>query len=137
MELKPNFIALAIKKKLNEASQSNKISACSEVVEFFFDKLSDKSNIPTGKAIKTRSNLSYEVFKEIVDTVGFDFSFYEMKRNIINEKLLKRRNEIAHGQNITFDISEFEYLLGEIRALMDYFKNQIDNSVSLKSYKKN
>src|SRR5579872_1537411 len=61
-KLTNNFIAIASKKLLNEATQSNKIAIYAKVTEFFITGLAERCNFST--EIVTRSNLSSEVLRE-------------------------------------------------------------------------
>ncbi len=134
-ELASNFIALAMKAKLDEVSITNKAIIHNEVVEFFLSGLSERSRIPRdSEAINTESNLNSNVLKNITFTLGLDYSTFETKENLIDEKLLKNRNEIAHGKELIVDKKEFLELYEEILGLMELFRNQIINSALLKKY---
>jgi len=131
--LSHNFIALAMKDKLNQANQTNKATIYNEVAEFFLTKMAERSSIKYVNRITT-SNLSSSVFKEIVCMLGLDYSFYESKEVLIDEKLLKKRNTIAHGNYLDIDEKEYDELHTQIITIMDNFRNQIDNCASTKQY---
>jgi hypothetical protein len=132
-KLSNNFIALAMKDKLEQANQTNKATIYNEVAEFFITKLAERSVIKYENRIAT-SNLSSSVFKEIVCMLGLDYSLYESKEVLIDEKLLKKRNMIAHGNYLDIDEEQYDELHGEIVAIIDNFRNQIDNCASTKQY---
>ena len=92
-KLANNFIALAMKDKLDQARETNKVTIYSEVADFFTTKLSNKSLIRYENRITT-SNLSSSIFKEIVCMLGLDYNFYESKEVLIDERLLKKRNKL-------------------------------------------
>ena len=79
--LTANFIALAMKGKLEDARQTNKASIFNEVAEFFLTGLSETCRIPYKDAIDTKSNLSSEVFKEIVCMAGLITHLIRQKKN--------------------------------------------------------
>lgn len=134
-ELAPNFIALAMKAKLDEAHQTNKAIIHNKLVEFFLSGLSERSQIPRdSEAINTKSNLNSSVLKNIIFMLGLDYSMFEAKEKLIDEKLLKNRNEIAHGKELVVDREEFFELYEEILSLMETFRNQIINAALLKNY---
>jgi hypothetical protein len=132
-KLSANFVALAMKSKLNQAKDTNKATIYNEVVEFFMTKLSERSSIQYKNVIQT-SNLSSSVLREIVCMLGLDYSFYESKNILIDEKLLKMRNEIAHGNYISIDQKEYDELYFKVIEMMDTFRNQIDNCAATKKY---
>ncbi|MFB2772567.1 MAE_28990/MAE_18760 family HEPN-like nuclease [Pelatocladus sp. BLCC-F211] len=132
-KLSNNFIALAMKDKLEQARETNKATIYSEIADFFMSKLSERSIIKYENRITT-SNLSSSVFKEIVCMLGLTYSFYESKEILIDEKLLKKRNMIAHGNHLDIDERQYDELHTQVVAIMDNFRNQIDNCASTKQY---
>ena len=75
--------------------------------------------------------------KEITHTLGIDFSPYSTKSILIDTKLLKTRNEIAHGEYSIFDKEEYIELHVEVIAMLDIFRNQIENAAINKDYIQN
>jgi hypothetical protein len=136
-DLAANFIALAMKGKLEEATQTNKASIFNEVAQFFLTGLTEKSRIPYQDAVDTRSNLSSEVFREIVYMLGLDYlPPYATKEKLIDTKLLHLRNTIAHGNYLLINLGEYRELHQEMIILMDTFRNQIDNAAITKAYRR-
>ena len=103
---------------------------------FFLDDLNQRCLLPKD-AISTASNLSSEIFKEITHTLGIDFSTYSTKSVLIDTKLLKTRNEIAHGEYSIFDQEEYIELHREVISMLDLFRNQIENAAINKDYMRN
>jgi hypothetical protein len=132
-QLANNFIALAMKDKLDQAKETKKATIYNEVAEFFITKLTERSIIKYEFRIAT-SNLSSSVFKEIMLMLGLDYSFYESKEVLIDEKLLKKRNIIAHGNYLDIDEQDYDDLHTEVIVMMDTLRNQIDNAASTKQY---
>lgn len=133
-ELSPNFLALAVKKQLNEAQNSYRAIIFTKVVDFLITGLESKCSIQWDDAIKTQSNLNSEVLKDIICILGLDYSLYETKEKIIDETLLRSRNEIAHGQYLLIDFDQYMELHHEIISLMDLFRDQIENAAISKTY---
>jgi len=133
-ELAPNFLALAVKKQLNEAQGSYRAVIFTKVVDFLITGLESKCLIQWDDAIKTQSNLNSEVLKDIICILGLDYSLYETKEKIIDETLLRSRNEIAHGQYLLIEFGQYLELHHEIISLMDLFKDQIENAAISEAY---
>ncbi len=133
-ELAPNFLALAIKKQLNEAQSSYRAVIFTKVVDFLITGLESKCLIQWDDAIKTQSNLNSDVLKDIICILGLDYSLYETKEKIIDETLLRSRNEIAHGQYLLIEFDQYTELHREIISLMDLFRDQIENAAISKTY---
>lgn len=134
-DLSKNFIALVVQKKLHTSANSTKISVYHDVAEFLLDGLEDRSIVPYKNVIKTRSNLSSSVLREIIETLGLRYSPFQTKEKLIDEKLLKNRNQIAHGDYVLIDQDEFLELYNQVISMMDELKNQIDNAAILKHYR--
>lgn len=135
-DLASNFLALAMKEKLNEAKETNKPSLYIPVCDFFLDELNQRCELPKD-AISTASNLSSEILKEITRILGIDFSLYSTKSVLIDTKLLKTRNEIAHGEYSITDKEEYIELHTEVIHMLDLFRNQIENAAINKHYMRN
>ena len=109
------------------------ITVCADRVEY-------RAKIPYEDVIKTGSNLNSEVFIEIMETIGLDYTEYEPSFVMIDEVLLKMRNEIAHGErieSINLDEKRFKEIYDVVTDLMKKFVVQITNAVYLKEYKNN
>jgi hypothetical protein len=136
-DLAINFVAIAMKTKLNQATETNKATIFTEVTDFMLNQMNQKSSISYEEVVSTAANLSSSILREIVCLLGLNYSFYETKEVIINEQLLKRRNGIAHGEYLSLDRDEYQQLHDEILAMMENFRTQIENNASQKLYLRN
>ncbi len=135
-ELGENLIALSLKVSLTEFEQTNKSTVHCQVVNFLLNKMNERANVPSENVIKTGSNLNSNILREILTTVGLDYSAYELKNNLIDTVLLKNRNSIAHGEYIELDEVDFNELHTEIVSMMDDIKNKLSNMVVLESFRR-
>ena len=136
-ELSSNFLALAMKEKLKEAKETHKPSLYIPVCEFFLYELNQRSILPKPKeVISTGSNLNSENFKEITYNLGIDFSISSKESVLIDLKLLKTRNEIAHGEDSEFNRDAYLELHKEIIGMLDIFRNQIENAAIQKKFRR-
>ncbi len=136
-ELAINFVAIAMKAKLKEATETNRATIFTEVTEFLLTKTSNCCSLSYEDTISTRSNLSSSILSEIICILGLDYSFYETKQVIIDEQLLKRRNKIAHGEYLPYlslDRDTYSKLQRQILAMMEDFRTQIENRAVQKLY---
>ncbi len=124
-----------MKEKLKEAKETNKPSLYIPVCQFLISELNERCSLPKDP-ISTASNLNSEILKEIADILGIDFSPYLTKSKLIDEKLLKTRNEIAHGEYSGVDRNEYIELHQETINLLDLFKNQIENAAIEERFKR-
>lgn len=128
-ELKINFAAISCKGSFNSCSETNKISVYSSILHNFIDcyenlnfrvHYSQESPI-----INTGGNPSSLVFKEILNSIGLDFSIYETKQKYIDTDLLSNRHGIVHGEKVFITETEFDETLKNILEIMEQFKDQI------------
>lgn len=137
-ELKTNFLALSIKEELKKFDSSNKATIHNQIVNSVIFKQNKKTGIPYKNIIKTNSNLNSFIFVEIMETIGLDYSRYQTSFNMLDEVLLKMRNEIAHGEkleSISLDQKRFEEIYLIMKSMMDQFVSQVTNAVYLEEYK--
>lgn len=137
-ELKSNFLAMSIKEELKLFDSSNKATVHNYIVRSVKVKETEKAKIPYESIIKTNSNLNSHIFIEIMETIGLDYSQYQSSFNMLDEVLLKMRNEIAHGEkieSISLDEERFEEMYTVITELMNKFVSQVTNAVYLEEYK--
>ncbi|WP_424136319.1 MAE_28990/MAE_18760 family HEPN-like nuclease [Roseomonas chloroacetimidivorans] len=89
------------------------------------------------KLIDTRSNLNSQVLEELCLVCGLDYSLlFKDHDDFIDRIVLKRRNEIAHGQDTPVGSEEIDTLVDNVLALMRSFRNGLENKIYNKEYLK-
>lgn len=137
-DLKENFLALLLRKDIINSGITERTSVHTKLmdkIEFamesrFYIKYTNDSRI-----IKTNSNLSYELFDEILKSINIE-NKYELKKNYIDYNLLKRRHEIVHGEKTEFEIDDFISTFEIIMDILEEFKNQVIAAAEKKLYLK-
>ncbi len=135
-QLNSSILALSLKQRLNEFGETNKATLHVTFIEYFQNNLSERASFSETDSIKTQSNLSSLILKEIFATLGFNISGYELKANLIDEQLLKNRNNIAHGNQPPIDKKQYLILHSEIIAMLDNIYTDISNSAVLGKFRK-
>ena len=139
-ELKNNFWSIAIKIDLLGFDETRKSSRHNKIIKNIRNMEDKRANIPYEDVIKTKSNLNSGVFMEIMETIGLDYSQYEGNFKLLDEVLLKMRNQIAHGEKpeyIDLDQDRFNEVYDKIVDMICMFSTQIMNAACLKEYKQN
>ncbi len=106
-QLSNNFIAIRLRQIVNKVSIHNKVSECMDIVEFLLNGLNERCSTLIKNTVNTQSNLSSKIFKEIICTLNFDYSLYATKEHMIDEQLVYRRNNIAHGQYLVINVADY------------------------------
>jgi hypothetical protein len=128
-ELKPCFVALAMKAKLASASATSKSDIAIRTVTYLLDEMNKPARLPRSDAITAESNLSSTVFLNIIGWIGIDPAPYSSRFPLIDTTLLESRNKIAHGDYLHITADRFYVLTTEILEMMRWFKTDIENAV--------
>lgn len=134
-ELKSNFVTLIVKGRIDSANDSKKYSAFDEVTKYILNNQGSRARVPTKNVVDTQSNLSTNVLKEILWCLGLSYELFESKEKLIDQKLVSRRNHIAHGQEIEIGIDDFSEMVDEVLGLMTIFRNLLENCTITEGYK--
>ncbi|GBF81228.1 MAE_28990/MAE_18760 family HEPN-like nuclease [Aphanothece sacrum] len=135
-ELDYCFIALCSRKSINELLKTKKFELQQEIVKNLLDNLEERAKIPYEGIINTKSNLNFDVFRDICMIVGIDYKQYETKKNAIDEELLTIRNKIAHGKDLKKDYADFINIYEIVTILMRNIKDDILNAAITQRYKR-
>lgn len=85
--------------------------------------------------VNTKANLNFDVFCDICLVCGVPVQGFEDRRSFIDVILLKRRNEIAHGENTLVAVEDLDKIAGGTIELMRRFGDALENHVVLKTYR--
>jgi hypothetical protein len=134
-ELQSCFLALCLKKKINEL-ETNKFELQQVAVEFLLDELEKRAYIPYEGIIQTKSNLKFWVFRDICIIIGIDYKKYQLKEKAIDKQLVERRNNIAHGKYLLVDYEGYISIYNLVIEMMRNVKNDIFDAASNEKYKR-
>lgn len=134
-ELKGNFVTIAMKARIDQASLSKKYSAFEEITNHIRNNLGTRARIPYKGVVDTESNLSSTVLKEVAWCLGIDYGVFATKEKFIDSKLLASRNYVAHGEILNVDEADFLDLANEVVGLIEAFRGQLENAAINESYK--
>lgn len=138
--LDTGFAAIHLKGVLNPCLSSTKLSAYKSSMDDFLRKYNSLNfhvkYSEDNPIIKTESNPSSTVLRNIFNTIGLDFSVYETRVNYIDADLLNNRHNIVHGEKISISISEFDSTFKTITNLMEQFADQVKDAAINKVYLK-
>ena len=133
-ELAPCFATHGLADKLDLLANSKKEHVRVAALEFLISKMNDRATFSWRGRANAGGNLNYERFRSIAAAVGVDTSRYETREHFVDVRLLKRRNEIAHGSWMEIDESGFTDVADGVLLLLRWFKTDLENSVAQKSY---
>jgi len=133
-DLTPNLVALGLRSELRAAEESNRMTVHTKVTSFLLSEMREKVDLPWHNAVNTAGNLNSDVLREIFYLLALNYTAYETKEALINEKLLGCRNRIAHGEWFDVEISDYEDTYAEIIYLIEMFRDDLENAALTKAF---
>lgn len=141
-QLKHNFLIVGFGDKFNSGLSLKRFASCAESVRFVLEDCKDKKfRIDVQSRVDTRSNLNSEVLVEMLEMLGIDAGHFISNKHHIDNRLLKYRNAIAHGERtewnpeLSVDVVGFNDLYERINDLVDVFENEVSNHVEMETYR--
>ena len=135
-QVNTSILALSLKQRLSQFEETNKATLHVQFLDYVQSGLSDKVDFSDTYSIRTGSNLNSNILKEIYATVGLDVSYYELRFKLIDQQLLKNRNDIAHGSEPPLNKSDYNHLHREIVEMIDHVRTDLCNAVSTGLFRK-
>jgi hypothetical protein len=86
--------------------------------------------------ISTKSNLNLDVISDICVICTVSTAFFVDNGTFIDLILVKRRNEIAHGEETLIEMSDLEDIVTNTMAIMRNFGDALENNVYLKAFRR-
>ena len=133
-ELAPCFTALGVAKELDLLTSSKKEHVRVAALKFLMANMDAPARFSWQGRASAGGNLNFERFRSIAAAVGVEASRYETRSNFVDRRLLRRRNEIAHGARMDLDQDGFADIADGVLLLLRWFKTDLENSIALKSY---
>lgn len=133
-EMRLSFHAFAVLNHFQGQFPHTRFDSYMAIVDQQTIKLDRIFVVDAEKYIDTKSNLNYDVLKDIASKLGLNHSLYELKENFINKEFIGLRNAIAHGEYKEVTEENFELLYNEVTTLITIFRNEVLNSAVQSKY---
>lgn len=135
-DLAPNFVALGLRGQIRESGMSLKPSIHTKLVRLLVSGLEDHAILSPETAVDTTSNLNFEEFDEVLCILGLERAPYMLQKPLIDERLLKNRNAVAHGDKVSIDEEDYGELHEKMIAMIDTFRDAVQNAAALETYRR-
>ncbi len=123
-ELHPGFVAMAVDAEMRRLPDLSTTQLRNAMVRRLLEPGDDRPHIPA-REVDTRSNLNSEVCRELLETLGLDAAPFETKGALIDYRLLRARNEIAHGRWSAVEADDYEELHDEVITMVVTVRNLV------------
>ena len=131
------LFASSMSAKIRDAGASK---SARPLVDLIADlRIGSASQCVVRTTVSTASNLNREVFEDVMYGMGIDFNdvwdAQPGKTDIdLDDRLLRRRNGIAHGAWLTPEDGECRFLIDAVRALIDATSTAYSNFVAQRRF---
>lgn len=137
-QLSNAMVGVCLRSQLRGLRDCRKIALNRELVELLRDRGAELPAIPRKSAIETYDNLNSEVLSEILAILGCSDADYLAEKALIDEKLLRHRNCIAHnGLDPEHDVNNYEGLHEGILKLIARFRDDVENTAATRQLERN
>lgn len=135
-ELRHCFVAMSLRVQIGDLASIRTARPVIAALEAILGTQDDRANFTGGLFGKKLGNLNSETFINVAHWVGLDVERYSTKWHFIDDRLLGRRNAIAHGRSdgLELDREGFDELVNGVLELLRWFKTDIENAVSTRAF---
>ena len=135
-DLTPNFVALGLRTEIVNAGRSERLTDLTSVAEKMIHGLDERASIDWERSVQTGANLNSARFAQILCLIGRDGKEYKSSNQLLDQKLLGKRNSVAHGRPVEIDADDYAELHAEIIRLMDMFRDDVENAAALGNFRR-
>lgn len=138
-ELQHCFVAMSLRVQIGEVSSIKKAGPVISALGAILNRQDERANFGGRPSWGQRlGNLDSQVFMNVAHWVGLDVGRYSTKWHFIDNRLLARRNAIAHGRGggLELDREGFDELVNGVLELLRWFKTDIENAVSTRAFQR-
>lgn len=113
-----------------------RIFATSEMLSRIRAIEEERLSISVGAVIDRMGNLNHNMLLQIVQFFSLPVERYAAFGPLLDEALLNHRNKIAHGEYLDVSVERYGAMHGEVVAVIELFKSDIEDAVVGKSYRR-
>ena len=135
-ELHPPLISICIKEKMRSIKDSRRILHYSDIVNWFTVMASDKPFLSADHAIERPQIIKYNQIEDVLALLQADPKRYITKKNIIDEKLVRTRNSISHGEYGTISRADYKDTHEQVVRIMDWLKTDVKDAAEAGLYRR-
>ncbi len=124
------FMAKLDALSLQKSSLAQKCSLIDEILTSANDRFSRINP----RLVDTGSNLKFEILMNICQICDVDRALFADDEDFLDRVVLKRRNSIAHGEEIYIGLDELDPVSEKALELMRKFRDALQNKVALREF---
>lgn len=132
--LNNQLIGLAMRSSIREAAAERTSGKLGKCLRDVLDGAVTLPRIRTENAIRTQSNLSVRVLREILETVGFDRKRYAAYEASTIKLLLEHRNAIAHGEGTPIPLDVYKRYHHDVIDIISDMREHLEDQMAARAY---
>lgn len=131
------YIAVAFKHSFAEAGKSRKARVHADFLESLLESLKSPIIANAEAVVDADSNLSSKVLEDLLFSVGVTIDqYWSTSFKIVDYQLLKKRNEIAHGELVKVDPKEYADLYIFVLESLERYKTSLEHNASEECFRR-
>ena len=135
-DLNDGLRALVLRPEIHKCAARDDVQATSALISLLTTGLGSRARFAKDAFTKRIANLTASEFRRVIHSLGLEHAKYSgLTDSVINNDLVGRRNNIAHGQWLCPELDDFCRLHSQVTAALRTFKDQLQNAASLGEYK--
>ena len=123
-DLSSGMAALALAPEFTQAGVDGRSDISAEVVRAIRGG-AGPTTVASHSEASGRGIVDWALFSRWADLLGLDLTYWELKRQWIEQALLARRHRIAHGAMEPVGVSEAMEVISNVREFLDHFALQV------------
>ncbi len=135
-DLTPNFVALGLRQDISQAGKSNRPTIHTALMQRLMLGLDDHADIDWEHSVDTHSNLNAKELMEILCLLGLNGEEYLLKGPLLDQRLVKNRNLVAHGKRLEIDLEDYSGLHDEVVQLVQKFRIDVENAATTEDFRR-
>jgi MAE_28990/MAE_18760-like HEPN len=132
--LSPVFRSLALRALVNRAANDAGPIGRTDLCLFLEYNMDDEADVPVDGVVDTGHNLWWRRFETIMMALDLPLGSLATKGPLIDEKLVRPRNGIAHGQGVAIDGDDYAALHTDVIGLLDTVRDRVEISARTARY---
>lgn len=131
-ELATCLLALSLQGHLAGLNGTRVAGPYVDFAEFLRGSMNDRAKLP--EALDDAGNLDSRILRNILRALDIPYAEFELKEKLIDERLLKTRNEIAHGESSCPPEAELLEVHEAVEALLRHLRGELSNCVQQRRF---
>ena len=131
-----HFVALGFRSNIMVAGGTRRPTMHTDLINTILNRQNQPFAPQWREAVEAGSNLDSRHLADILCLVGVNPDDYLSKGPLIDERLLRNRNAIAHGRGVPIEVDDYDELHEVVVTLLDQFRDDLEQAAISSSYRR-